>query len=228
MAALLQQVRVLEAWDTPDRVADGLKARERRLAFEVKQSTRGGFNWDIGDIWLPDETASGKRRNVEEWRQAVIVVRFKVGDSDREFRFDAERATKSDTTPILLSTIADGRTYWFYQRRPFVANDDRLTAEDVKALVNETENKRRLRLEKAHALQAMREQVDQRGKRQALPQDVKVTVWQRDGGRCVECAQNEHLEFDHIIPLAMGGSNTVRNLQLLCADCNRRKGATLG
>lgn len=57
---------------------------------------------------------------------------------------------------------------------------------------------------------------------------MKIAVWQRDSGRCVECDSNEDLEFDHIIPLAMGGANTLRNLQLLCGSCNRRKGATLG
>lgn len=54
-----------------------------------------------------------------------------------------------------------------------------------------------------------------------------MAVWQRDGGRCVDCASQQDLEYDHVIPLAMGGSNTDRN-QLLCEVCNRRKGASLG
>jgi Holliday junction DNA helicase RuvB len=63
--------------------------------------------------------------------------------------------------------------------------------------------------------------------RQPIPEDVKLLVWQRDGGRCVKCGSQEKLEYDHIIPLAKGGSNTTRNIQLLCENCNRSKGANL-
>jgi hypothetical protein len=64
--------------------------------------------------------------------------------------------------------------------------------------------------------------------RQSIPRSIRHSVWNRDGGQCVECGSNEKLEFDHIIPLADGGGNTERNLQLLCEPCNRRKGKTLG
>jgi Holliday junction resolvasome RuvABC ATP-dependent DNA helicase subunit len=59
--------------------------------------------------------------------------------------------------------------------------------------------------------------------RMPIPDDVKMFVWQRDQGRCVKCGSQENLEYDHIIPVSKGGSNTVRNIQLLCEKCNRQK-----
>ena len=61
-----------------------------------------------------------------------------------------------------------------------------------------------------------------------IPQSVKDKVWNRDGGKCVECGSNEDLEFDHIIPHSKGGANTYRNIQLLCEPCNRAKSAKIG
>ena len=60
-------------------------------------------------------------------------------------------------------------------------------------------------------------------KREPIPEDVRIAVWRRDQGKCVQCDSNERLEYDHIIPVSKGGSNTVRNIQLLCETCNRKK-----
>ncbi|WP_229731781.1 HNH endonuclease [Chishuiella changwenlii] len=65
-------------------------------------------------------------------------------------------------------------------------------------------------------------------KRESISQETQDRVWNRDGGRCVKCGNNEKLEFDHIIPFSKGGSNTYRNLQLLCEKCNRTKSNKIG
>ncbi|MFA5223626.1 MAG: HNH endonuclease [Candidatus Omnitrophota bacterium] len=59
--------------------------------------------------------------------------------------------------------------------------------------------------------------------RKPISDEVKMYVWQRDGGKCVKCGSKESLEYDHIIPFSKGGSSTERNIQLLCEKCNRSK-----
>jgi hypothetical protein len=61
-----------------------------------------------------------------------------------------------------------------------------------------------------------------------IPKEVQKNVWLRDQGKCVQCGSKERLEYDHIIPASKGGSNTERNIQLLCEACNRKKSATIG
>ena len=59
--------------------------------------------------------------------------------------------------------------------------------------------------------------------RERIPEEVRHEVWRRDGGKCGRCGSRENLEFDHVIPLAKGGSNTPRNIEMLCEQCNRQK-----
>lgn len=53
-----------------------------------------------------------------------------------------------------------------------------------------------------------------------ITQEVKDSVWDRENGKCRECDSIQKLEFYHIIPFSKGGSNTCRNIQLLCEPCN--------
>jgi tellurite resistance protein len=59
-----------------------------------------------------------------------------------------------------------------------------------------------------------------------IPHDIRLAVWQRDQGKCVQCGLSgvgAWLEFDHIIPHDKGGANTINNVQLLCRRCNLTK-----
>ena len=98
------------------------------------------------------------------------------------------------------------------------------TDEEFKLLIQwEYDNERRFFKELSH-------KYDEAGtkealkKREPISEKVKMAVWRRDGGKCVKCGGREKLEFDHIIPLSKEGSNTVRNIELLCEKCNRTKG----
>jgi hypothetical protein len=44
--------------------------------------------------------------------------------------------------------------------------------------------------------------------RQGISEAVRIFVWRRDQGRCARCESKEKLEFDHIVPVVRGGSNT--------------------
>ncbi|MCE9526131.1 MAG: HNH endonuclease [Planctomycetales bacterium] len=56
-----------------------------------------------------------------------------------------------------------------------------------------------------------------------MPRDVRQRVWQKYGGRCADCGSDQYLEFDHIVPLARGGSDSDSNVQLLCRGCDQKK-----
>jgi 5-methylcytosine-specific restriction endonuclease McrA len=56
--------------------------------------------------------------------------------------------------------------------------------------------------------------------------------WQRYldlfGDRCLACGQRpERLTADHVVPVVLGGANTIDNIQGLCQSCNSAKGARI-
>ncbi len=117
----------------------------------------------------------------------------------------------------------DGRTYWAFEDRVWW-EDDGLTSADVVALVRDRQRRAQRTLERAHAALAGERAAP---RREPIPREVRRAVFDRDGGRCVECGSAFELQYDHVIPLALGGANTAANLQILCAPCNQTKGAAL-
>jgi HNH endonuclease len=99
--------------------------------------------------------------------------------------------------------------------------------EDVRALLTERARRHHRKLGRAHAMMAA-DGLPAQSRRQHIPTGMRQIVYERDGGRCVECTATFDLQYDHIIPIAMGGATSTANLQLLCAPCNQAKSATLG
>lgn len=58
----------------------------------------------------------------------------------------------------------------------------------------------------------------------AIPARVKLRVYGRFEGRCSKCTVEAWAgEFDHTIPLILGGANRESNLTLLCVPCHKAK-----
>jgi hypothetical protein len=149
-------------------------------------------------------------------------------------RFRATTGLKADelavvserqVTQAVAVLHGEGRQYWWCRGR-FYWEDDGLTAADVYALVYERERRKQRQIERAHTVVAT-DSLPRQPRRDVIPREVKQAVFERDGGRCVECGSNFDLQYDHVIPVARAGANSAANLQILCAPCNQAKGASL-
>ena len=61
----------------------------------------------------------------------------------------------------------------------------------------------------------------------AFPEDIKLAVWEQQHHICPHCGKEYDFEFmegDHITPWCEGGRTVIENCQMLCRECNRRKG----
>jgi 5-methylcytosine-specific restriction endonuclease McrA len=139
----------------------------------------------------------------------------------RHALLELEQLQREQPVPLIQ---ADRRQWWWF-RDCFYWEDEGLTASDVMALVVERERRKQRKLDRAHA--ALHRERHGVPRRERIPRQLRLVVWERDGGRCVECGSDFDLQYDHVIPFAMGGATTAANLQLLCAGCNREKGASL-
>ncbi|UOD83545.1 MULTISPECIES: HNH endonuclease [Paenarthrobacter] len=139
-----------------------------------------------------------------------------------EFR---ERQASQRRQPMPLVTIG-GRRYWQFQNKFYWENDG-LKSDEIYALLVTREQRQRRHIDLAQATVAAGSAPRGSASRRAIPDDVKQYIWARDEGRCQNCGTTTELQFDHIIPLALNGSNNIENLQLLCGPCNRAKSAGL-
>lgn len=127
-----------------------------------------------------------------------------------------------------VAVLQDGDRTWWMARGQVFSERAGLEAGDVAALLAERDDRASRRLERAHALRS-RQQTPPVGPppRRSIPRDLRLQVWERDGGRCTACGAEFDLQYDHVIPVALGGATSEQNLQLLCGPCNQRKGSAI-
>lgn len=162
-----------------------------------------------GDCY--DEDSIGKWYDLfENYKIEIEEVNFDEGNEILEW-FDRNIEKFEE----LFERMADEIFYILFANRQFLLNFNKLVVETVKEI------------------EFSNELVTQKGtiKRVPIPQWVKTAVYHRDKGRCVFCNTDltslvntlTSINYDHIVPLDLLGTNDPCNIQLACERCNKSK-----
>jgi hypothetical protein len=125
--------------------------------------------------------------------------------------------------PIYLNSNKGASAYYIYKDNIYKFDRTSYSDEEIFLQIMNLEDEERRKFERLKHKFSQAERIDREGCREIIPEEVRIAVWRRDEGKCVKCSSRENLEYDHIIPVSKGGSNTVRNIELLCEKCNREK-----
>lgn len=180
-------------------------------SIQLRQDPNAGFIFDRGFLF---------RRRC--WFVGTCYPPTRV-----DISLQSELQSEQRSRPVSL-VRSGGRVWWWFEGA-FYWESGGYSERDVLALIRDRQRRSAQKLDRAHMLLNIDEgkTARPRGRREPIPREVRRAVFERDGGKCAECSSTFDLQYDHVIPVALGGATTVDNLQLLCAVCNQEKGADL-
>ena len=174
------------------------------------------------EIWKwPETRISYQNTNPESVYKIYTEC---VNKKLKEVTTKAAAHTKEEVTDMEPKKVADNLWEFkgfIYEVTGFY-ND-----EESKLLILEEFDKERQFFEKLQLKFGTNSQSEASSSRPRIPENVRIEVWRRDGGKCARCDSRTNLEYDHIVPISKGGSNTARNIELLCEKCNRSKSSNV-
>jgi len=162
-----------------------------------------------------------------EWTSVDTINSWKIIDKNETEQLPLETYiyTSENAGWIVKSEVAwkDSGYEWIFKENVYEIFGD-YTDEQARLLVLEAFDKERTYFEKLKTKYDSESlQSSDAFSRPRIPENIRIEVWRRDGGKCARCESREKLEYDHIVPISRGGSNTARNIELLCEKHNRSK-----
>jgi 5-methylcytosine-specific restriction endonuclease McrA len=186
-------------------------ARVRRYSAQSHQ-----FRADVNGLLLQDRGGFLFERRYFFTATGLPPVRLSA-----EFVSDVQK--RAATGPAKV--VTDGARTWWQFENGFWWENVGYQAADVMALLKDRERRHKRELDRAHML--LKAEARPRNPRGPISREMQRVVFERDGGACVACGGTFSIQYDHIIPVAMGGATTIENLQVLCSYCNQAKGASI-
>lgn len=162
-----------------------------------------------------------KEKDIDKWQIEMISLDI-IKEWEKEERIFAAFC-QFDKHNSKYSVTEDGKPTRHRRRTP----------EPPQELLNETmemEIKRSRNQQQADRLAAKNRRARQKGAEGSHTLEEWEKLKKEKEYTCVLCGKKEPeviLTQDHIIPLSMGGSNYIQNIQPLCMPCNRTKGVIL-
>ena len=192
---------------------------QRRFSIGYNRARRLMDQLEMAGIIGPAEGSKPREVLIQDKNTLQMMLNFRRGLINKDFIIENKHAIKER---VQFYQEQKAKEEEWARRELIDAEKERIKQEILE--------KRRIREIKKQAMAELREEgiIEEARTREPIPQEVQDAVWRRDGGRCVKCGSQENLEFDHIIPFSKGGSNTIRNIQLLCEKCNRSKSNKIG
>jgi hypothetical protein len=185
----------------------------------------------IHKLWEAHKATYPKGRNWADTNRANIIAAHWVWlrtlqaehcTAEELFALINNYIKEADVSPLIYFRLSG---LWIFKGYIYKVNGKYSDAQ-AQLLIQEAYDQEKKLWEKLNRKYSRSEELSQE-KRARIPENVRIEVWRRDGGKCARCGSREKLEYDHIIPLSRGGSNTSRNIELLCERCNRQKGANI-
>jgi hypothetical protein len=186
------------------------KAKKLRiLSVEDKVSYYAAkTDWNLGDI------SSSRISEIESYLGQSV---YDFNDFELLYKAYEDLFSLRNVEPVKISD-----TLWVFNNIQYqiqgVYDDDQ-----ARLLILEEFDKERRLFERLKMKFEEKETSETTYKSYRIPERVRVEVWRRDSGKCARCGSREKLEYDHIVPISKGGSNTARNIELLCEKHNRSK-----